>query len=233
MKWLNVRKSLFERQYRRKLKSIYFMSQAAEYEGTLARIQHWLQYADETLDARARLELLNFLMEAILEDIRSSAACELVYAPRYKTRDWRGVLDFGYRLGAKCGGVEQISSEGKTVVSSPYDWEKTFLALRSILTRGFHSDLGDYNGIYYPELNLISVTNGMHHSWVASQKRQHGVYRVSVYRLADMFPRFFTDGEFWYDRSKPNARYPVYDVRIALLYELARMKNASREDKSR
>lgn len=216
---------LFERLYRSKLDSDFFLPYHGDFSYVMSSIKNWADFAEFQLDRRARIELLDFLIEAVKEDLGSSAAAEVIYTPLgKKTRDWRQALYFARRAGAACAETVRISSAGNKVIISPYDQDKVFFAIRSILDYGFRADYGTYDGAFYPELKLIAVSNGLHHAWVAAQLRQEGEYKVDVYKLEDMFPTIYTDGEFWYNRERPDLKEPVLDVRMAILYELARMR---------
>ena len=102
---------------------------------------------------------------------------------------------------------------------------KWFGALKTVIREGFRQSKGDYRGFFYEELKLIVITNGLHHSSIASLMGA-GSAKVMFVRLADYFDKLTTDGAHWYFNDEIQKLVDdVGDYRIAVLYELAKRKH--------
>lgn len=113
------------------------------------------------------------------------------------------------------------SLSGLNVISDPWAIDRLGKAIIHVDTDGFRQEYGHYTGIYYKEINLAVITNGKHHLSAAIRKGG-GQAKLHVYNLSDAFSRLKTDGAYWYlDDYMPSK---VFDYRIAILYELARIK---------
>lgn len=201
-----------ERQYAIPPK-IYFM-------GVLDKIKTWCQFAVEDRDADP-IAYLDFIIDTIADDIRISAASEAIYCRKNDDpRDWRKV--FSQQFIRFYDGREKVELSGKTVISSIYSHEKLYKASTHIKHYGFRINENYFTGVYFPELRLVVITNGQHHSCVAAQNHCiHGECIASVCRLEKLFGIVRTDGEYWYFADQ---KLKVGDVRFAILFEVAREK---------
>lgn len=219
---------IFSVLYRRQLRKNYMLPNYDELFAVIRKVSGWCDAAVKDLGSIGRMELLDFIIEAVKADLQSSVGTELIYAgsraPRIHSDE---LAPFS---GIYCTGTQEISSTGLTVIACPWKDCRLRGAVHDILESGFRSDIGRRNGTYYPELKMIAVENGLHHSFVASRLGQNGTFRVDVYPLRGIFPYVRTDGKRWYDENNPNRSPEVMDVRMAILYELARMKQQFLEE---
>lgn len=111
---------------------------------------------------------------------------------------------------------------GVNVISEPWEMDKFSKAIARVKLTDFHQEYGHYTGEYYKEINLAVITNGKHHLSAAFEKGA-GSAKLQVYSLKDAFPQLKTDGAYWY--SDVFSPYRVCDYRVAVLYELARIKH--------
>lgn len=91
-----------------------------------------------------------------------------------------------------------------------------------------------YMATYYPEIDMVKVSNGRHHIGAACLDRpSRGEIIIPCMEcsLLESFRRFSTDGGLWLDMSKPRSRQTdftdvkrsdvVKDFRLALIFSLA------------
>ena len=190
----------------------------------MRNVHSWVDFARQDHPRWDAIPLLDFLINTVKEDLRTSAAAELLYAAGNDSRDWREAL-FPFVCWLEDVPEETVSLAGNTVVSSIWAWDRTSRAAYDIKNQGFHADWNYFSGAYYPELHLIVMENGLHHSCAAATFQADGGIKLDVYSLKRLFPLVTTDGEFWYMKDNPRATCPVLDVRMAIRFELARMKD--------
>ena len=205
-------------------KKKFFFPQAYSFEQIMSNIRNWVDYAKQDRSRPDAIPLLDFLISTVREDMRTSTVSDLLYSAGRRSRDWREAL-FPFHDCFQNVQEMDIPFAGNTVISSIYDWEKISRASYDIQHNGFHSDLNYFSGGYYPELHLIAMENGLHHSCAAAAFHAEGTVKLEVYPLKQIFPIVTTDGVFWNINGEygPVSR-SVVDVRMAILFELARMK---------
>lgn len=185
---------------------------------TLENVQELLDGADYDTE---RTDMLNYAIGVIGREIAYTVAARPLYGQdipadsSYLLPEWKESI--------LCEGV--FSLEGVTVISETYKPRKLRAAVRDVFRQGFRQEARkarDTTGILYKELNLFVAGEGKHHLSAAMPKNS-GSAEMRVCSLEKMFPVWKTDGAFWYyDGEEP---LPVFDCRMAILYELARMKN--------
>ncbi|GEM_PF-6360141 len=212
------------RQYQRANQKQYMLPQIHSFNRIMRNVRGWVDFAQQDHPRRDSIPLLDFLINTVKEDLRTSAAAELLYAAGNDSRDWREAL-FPFVCWLEDIPEETVPLAGNTVVSSIWAWDRTSRAAYDIKNQGFHSDWNYFSGAYYPELHLIVMENGLHHSCAAATYQADGEIKLEVYSLKRFFPLVTTDGEFWYMKDNPRMTCPVLDVRMAILFELARIKD--------
>lgn len=202
----------------------FFFPQVCSFERTMSNIREWVDYAKSDHSGLGAIPLIDFLISTVSEDMRTSAVSDLIYTAGRRPRDWRAVL-FPFHGCFQNVQKMDVPFAGNTVISSIYDWGKISRASYDIQHDGFHSDWNYFSGGYYPELHLIAMDNGLHHSCAAAAFHAEGTVKLEVYPLKQIFPIVTTDGVFWNINGEygPVSR-SVVDVRMAILFELARMK---------
>ena len=119
-------------------------------------------------------------------------------------------------------GRKNLSLSGANVISDTYDDKKLRNAIKDVFTNGFHQ-INHYTGTYYPAINLVVVENGRHHLSAAMVKNS-GSASLQICDLKKAYEVLKTDGAFWYLDGLRISSVP--DARLAILYELARTKDA-------
>ena len=171
-------------------------------------------------DISLQVAVYDFSIKAIAHEISANSACQLFRGEHCPySKDFR-ILPImkGYK-------IESIQFAGYFVVAPVWKMIKWFGALKTVIKEGFRQSKGDYRGFFYEELKLIVITNGLHHSSIASLMGA-GSAKVMFVRLADYFDKLTTDGAHWYFNDEIQGLVDdVGDYRIAVLYELAKRKH--------
>lgn len=215
----------FRKKYEKLSKQYLHMPPLEEFSVVMSNINEWLSFVAECRSTIEVIHIVNYLIDIIKDDIRTSAGTEMIFCTDITAcREWRHAL---YPFSHLFHSVENkyISTYKKTIISSPEDWGKLYKACNHIAQNGFLTSLNNYTGQYYPELDMIFISNGLHHSCVAAQLNEVGEIRVDVCLLSPCFHRITTDGKYWYDKELPDWKSDVHDVRMAILFELAKKKH--------
>ena len=213
-------KSLFQK-WKQKIDSQHLDNKKKhDYAKTISTVS---QVVGSAGNNEERIHILDYAINVIGRELAYSAAAELLHFGN-TPEDREYIIPLGSKTWKS---NQQFSLAGANIVSDTYDLDKLRKAIPQVFTNGFHQELGNYTGTYYPEINLVIVENGRHHLSAAMTKNL-GSAMLYVHSLKEAFPHMKTDGAYWYiDGMKP---WTVYDYRVATLYELARMKDLFSHD---
>lgn len=174
-----------------------------------------LSEQESTLDIQ-KAEVISFSIKLIGKELAFSTASRLLRFGKTPEN-----MQFMIPAPAQAyEGTENLSLSGVNVVSDTYACKKLVDAIGHIKTAGFRQ-INNYTGTYYPEINLAVIENGRHHLSVA-MVHNLGSAQLRICSLRKAFGYITTDGAFWY--TEGFQRHPVPDYRIAVLFELARLR---------
>lgn len=161
---------------------------------------------------------IDYVIKIVGEELAWNVASRLIY---YAKTPENATYTIPAPMDAYVG-KENLSLSALNVVIDTYDFDKLKGAIPSVNMRGFRQEMNNYTGTLYPEIKLAVIENGRHHLAVAVTQNA-GSAKLQICSLEKLFPTLRTDGAYWY--SSNSAPDEVYDYRIAVLYELARMKH--------
>lgn len=116
-----------------------------------------------------------------------------------------------------------IDSAHTDVVITPYDTEKFFGAVKDMLHSPYDSGLNYHDGVYWPELDLAVMRDGIHHSAIGMTRGEVITLKADVIPLMPWFGKVQTDGVTWVVQDGDTIKtYDVLDFRFAMLFELAK-----------
>ena len=165
---------------------------------------------------------LRYVIDVIKLDIQGSLQARMFYQD---TRTFHRIFPAVATPPAEMR--KEVSFEGNTVICMPYDFKKLAGAVVDVNRDGFLKDI-EHTGFYFPDIKLLIIQNGQHHSSVASIKSNcGGAAYADVYRLADIYPRLSVSDDYclWFpkrDNGENDEPIEVIDPRFALLYNLAK-----------
>lgn len=190
-------------------------SQKALFTRTMASIIDLLSWAATDIEKK---EILDYAIEVIGKELSYSIAARMLY-----WGDTPENINFTIPAPTEAYiGRKNLSLSGANVISDTYDDKKLRNAIKDVFTNGFHQ-INHYTGTYYPAINLVVVENGRHHLSAAMVKNS-GSASLQICDLKKAYEVLKTDGAFWYLDGLRISSVP--DARLAILYELARTKDA-------
>lgn len=196
-----------------------------EFTNTMGRIINDPTFQGK--DVASKAFFLDYVIKSLKADIIGSSLTA-IYFGSDDTDDFDDVsdpskgiqyADFPLNILSDARGSEEVSFAGNSVLSLPWEPSRLVEAAVDVAADGLRIEKGNYNGVYYPEISLIRMVDGRHHS-AAALPPESGVVIADVFSLVDAFPTVSTDGVFWYKNGHP--LFCARDVRFSLIYELAR-----------
>lgn len=173
---------------------------------------------------------LDYAIKAVKQDIIGSKRAAIFYQ-----KDSTNLFNIFPFSGVNSGEEIDCNLVDVDLLAEPYRFDKLRGAVCDLYHTAFDYDKGKYSGIYYPEVNLLRIGNGVHHSAVAASNKEGIIKKCSVIRLTQFFPYYSTDGALWIDSRKEkykkvlgftlHSQDKVEDFRFAILYTLAKKKH--------
>lgn len=164
-------------------------------------------------------EFLQFILELVKHDLALHQAGEFL---KHDV-----ILDSRiFPMAAVCDPIktEDVDFAGNTVVARVHEPRKLIPAILDIKHHGFQKSENYFDGDYYPDLRLIIIRNGIHHSAVEAilDNGKHGQASCEVYHIADAYPLIDVADNFRSWKLPDGKEIPVIEPRYALSYMLAK-----------
>ena len=182
-------------------------------------------------DKQDNLCYLDFLIETIKRDIKSGSILNAVFGDGQMPTDAITIpLEYedeqGNHVRIATGETMSLDFKNAFVLTDVWSSSRLYNALRDIRKSGFLYDRKDHFAYYYSGLDIFHVRSGNHHAEAASYFKV-GKMETEVYDVAKLFDHIETDGMDWYNSSSGKKIGTVIDFRVAILFELCKMKRTT------
>ncbi|HDX9705977.1 DUF6710 family protein [Bacillus sp. SIMBA_074] len=198
---------------------------------TMEIIHTWLEEESESLQKNI---ILDYMMDVIREDLKTSVMTTIFYREEhFKDYDRRMFFPMSYYNEngeeLKIYGISNkesinINLKDECVIAIPWNRKRMKKAVKEIYIRDFVFDPYNHESTYYTPINVCHIECG-NHSIAAGIGYAKGRITSKKVDISEAFPHLFSDGAYWYNVHTKRKLYPVFDFRIAILFELAKLKN--------
>ena len=175
-----------------------------------------------------KIDLLNYLLTVLREDLKYSLIAEVIYKKRAIDLKHRFIPDFKTQDGedlnvnrCQTGIIKDISLSDDCVIGVPWAAEQIWKKTSWMLRRPFIND-SNHQAVYLPELKVCFVLSGNHSIAVGVVYRK-GLIKANECSIIPAFDHLQTDGENWINSHTNEILEPVKDFRIAAMFEIAKM----------
>ncbi|WP_121639678.1 DUF6710 family protein [Virgibacillus sp. Bac330] len=213
-----------------------------EYESFLSLVHGWL---GERNELEEKLQLLHFLSSIVKRDIQVDLLSEVYYKEEGKItnllREAFIPLTYidskGERRRLESAGKERVNLDEVVTIAIPWKRPRMRDAIINIAKKGFIFHSNNHMGSYFKEIDLCYITSG-NHSIASGIVQKSGYIEVDSYEIEQLFEHISTDGEYWIN-AHTNERLTfwdggdfikVVDFRIAVLYEMAKIKHQYQQE---
>lgn len=182
-----------------------------------------------------KLEIIDFAISAIKNDIKYDYVSEIIYSNEHKVHQYRCLLPCNaYDENRKK--VDMIELENITlslnnnsIIPLPWNRERLAKVIFAINKKGFINDEESHTAYYYAPLDICFVTNG-NHSVCAGICKGEGSLKAAAYDITPFFNHIYSDAYDWIDIHSNEKIIEVHDYRVAIIYELARLRYCLQEN---
>lgn len=224
--WIKLKKKLKGECAPRKVSPSYAYSQASWICGRYMK--------DPSASEEDKLAYLDFMIDVCRREIQATAVLDIMHE-KYSDAGRSDLIAFdfpeecvdseGNKHTIKTDEVREVDFAKDFVICKVQETGKLQKALSTIRRFGFQyeENHNNYFAYYYPEIDVCYVYNGNHHA-EAARYYKSGYMQAKVRRLTPLFPHVKTDGSCWFNVHTGEKMEKIQDFRVAVLYELARMK---------
>lgn len=194
----------------------------------------WAKDIIESEDKENAVIMLDYMMETIRNDLKYSFLTEIIYSPRFETLDITRktfIPEFYEDKNGKVVNVtnkidKKINLKNDTIIAVPYRRGKKMNAIIYLKNNIFKYMEDNHMGKYYEVVNITYIYNGIHSiSSGIELDKDSDITVKEVINVSELFPHIYTDGIEWINSHSKKPVYKVVDFRIAILFELARLKH--------
>lgn len=173
--------------------------------------------------------ILTYMMDVIKRDIQSEYIADLFYHDEAKTMRMPMFPEIYYDKDGKEHELkfsenQEISLKEKCVITFPWERKRMSDNIINIVKNGFKNYPINHDVYYYKELNICQVLNG-NHSIATGIYTQKGTVLAKVIDMKPLFENIETDGEYFYNIYNGVRIREVQDFRVAVIFEIAKMKD--------
>lgn len=189
-----------------------------------------LQYEKEDKD---RIIVLDYIMQVIKEDIKYDLLTTVLYQPDGFDKTINFPFPYGYydESGKKCSFeiledvTRAVNLATDCVLVLAWNRERMRNSIKNIFERSFTFMPTNHLAYYFDYIDICYAYNGTH-SITAGLGHRQGIIEVKkVYDVTLLFNHVYTDGCCWYNKHNGERLCDLFDFRIGVIYEIARIKH--------
>ncbi|HDR4873404.1 TPA: hypothetical protein QCR24_004278 [Bacillus cereus] len=191
----------------------------------------WLEKENDSLQKKI---LLNYMMDVIRKDFKTSVITTIFYREEH-FKDYNRQIFFPmsyYNENGKELKIHDpsnkesinINLQDECVIPIPWNRKRMKDAVKEIYKRDFIFDPYNHESTYYTPIDVCHIESG-NHSIAAGIGHMKGEIMSKKIDISKAFPHLLSDGAYWYNVHTKEKLYPVFDYRVAILFELAKLKN--------
>ena len=172
--------------------------------------------------------ILTYMMDVIKRDIQSEYIADLFYNDESKriSLEFVPTLYFdkdGIKHYLEFSECQEVSLKDNYVITFPWNCGRMGDNILNIIKNGFKNYPINHIVYYYKELNICQVMNG-NHSIAAGIYTEKGTVLAKIVDMKPLFENLKTDGAYYYIIHNNTIIEKVQDFRIAVIFEIAKMK---------
>ena len=194
-----------------------------------------MDFIGEVLEYERELEdktiIIDYILNIIREDIKTDLLTTIIYSEANfeKEIDFPFPYEFYDNLGNKIKTRPEKTTERKVNLSKDcvlvlsWDRERLRNSIKNIYKSEFEYHASNHLAYYFTHIDVCYVYNGTH-SISSGIGHKKGFIKAKEYDISRLFDHLYTDGMAWYSVHDNNKLGEIFDFRIAILYELAKIK---------
>ena len=204
------------------------ISPRSEFIYSMDFVRQTLEYEKEKKD---QIIILNYMLDVVRNDLKYDLLTTILYSSEYFTKEIS--LPFpSYYYDEQGNEVETDSNYGQEkdvdlsencVLVLPWNRDRLRNSIKNIYKNEFKYHSSNHLAYYYTHVDICYAYNGLH-SISSGIGHKKGFIKASERDVSRLFNHVHTDGLYWFNAHNNEKIGEVFDFRIAILYELAKIK---------
>ncbi|EDT14291.1 DUF6710 family protein [Clostridium perfringens] len=212
------------------------------YNNSLEGFYNCISFAKEIISKEKRKDsilLLDYMMNTIKNDLKYSLSSDILYKKEHEVIEFRGEFLPNSVQDEKGEIINCCKRENKTIntkkdiiISIPWNRKRKISGIKYLSRKPFEYKFTNHAGQYYTNIDLTYITGGIHSISSGDELCKECIFEVEyIVEVNNLYNHLYTDGFYWYNKhtrkvieSKVSGKLQVLDVRIAILFELSRLK---------
>jgi hypothetical protein len=188
----------------------------------------------DTSNKKEQIVLLEFMLNVVRADLKVDILSTIFYSEE----NFERVIGFPFpnEYYDEMGTELKLHPKGETAIKTSVDlanecvlvlsWDRKSMkhGILNVYKYGFTFDKRDHIAEYYSYVNICYVYNG-NHSIASGIVQKKGVLQANKYDVSKLFEHVHTDGVFWYNSHNNQKLGNVFDFRVSIIYEIAKLKH--------
>lgn len=212
------------------------------YNNSLEGFFNCISFAKEIILEEKRKDsilLLDYMMNTIKNDLKYSLLSDILYKKEHEVIDFRGEFlpnsvqdENGKRINYCKRENKTINTKKDIIIAIPWNRKRKISGIKSLSRKTFEYKFNNHAGKYYTNIDLTYITGGTHSISSGNELGKECIFEVEeIVEVNNLYNHLYTDGFYWYNKhtnevieSKISGKLQVLDIRIAILFELSRLK---------
>lgn len=199
-----------------------------EFEYSMDFVRGTLEHEKEEQD---KIIILDFMLDVIRNDLQYDVLTTILYSSECFSREINFLFPIYYydELGNKFNTYpnektyRNVDLSKDCILVIPWDRERLRNSIKNIFRNEFEYHDSNHLSYYFTHIDICHAYNGLH-SISAGVGHKKGFIKAVECDISKLFNHIYTDGESWYNCHNNDKLDDVFDFRVAILYELAKIK---------
>ncbi|CAK7051902.1 DUF6710 family protein [Tissierella carlieri] len=224
-----IRNYLKEKRFPHRFKGTYGKSSLGfEFDNTMDFVQDILEYEHNIED---QIIIIDFISNLVKEDLKTDLLTTIIYSEQHFERNIN--FPFPYEYYDKLGNRLTIKPEREVmrdvdlskdcVLVVSWNRERLRNSIKNIYKNEFEYHDWNHLAFYFTHIDVCYAYNGTH-SISSGIGHKKGFIKAKEYDISNLFDHLYTDGVSWHSVHDKTKLGDIFDFRIAILYELAKIK---------
>ncbi|GGK23239.1 hypothetical protein GCM10010965_15050 [Caldalkalibacillus thermarum] len=201
-----------------------------EYSRALRLVESWLE--NETQENK--VILIDFVLDVLRQDLKMDLLTTILYREEHFEDTLPNYLFPSHYYNEQGDCLEIYPAKGKErkiridladdcVWVMPWRRQSLKDWVLNIFKTDFKYDKDNHMAYYFTHINVCQVYNGTHSVSAGIAHRKGSIEAIEC-DLSRMFDHVHTDGVAWYNAHDGSKLGDVFDFRLAIMYEVAKLK---------
>lgn len=224
-----IKNYLKEKRFPHRFKGRYGKSSlGCEFNNTMDFVEQILKYEENIED---QIIIMDYILNIVREDLKTDLLTTIIYSDEYFKRE----IDYpfpheyydglGNRFPTWCKDkIERnVDLSKDCVLVLSWNRERLRNSIKNIYKNEFEYHDSNHLAYYFTHIDVCYAYNGTH-SISSGIGHKKGFIKAKECDISKLFDHLYTDGVSWYSVHDNIKLGDIFDFRIAILYELAKIK---------